>query len=334
MERPMRRETPMLPHNVLRMAAAVLATTFLAGTARAEYPERPIRLVVPYAAGGGTDQIARILGEKLAPRLRQAIVVENKPGANGNIGAEAVATAPPDGYTLLFAGLGPLAVNTSLYARMPYDPTTAFAPIVKVSSAPLVLVAGPGAPAGGLQPLLAHARKARETLTMANAGTGSPQHICAGLFGRAAAASILHVAYRGASPAITDLLGGRVEALCENIGTIWPFIEAKRVTPLAVSTRERTSLLPDVPTFEEQGLPGIDFTLWFMLVAPKATPPDIVARLNREVNEILAMPDMIERLRSNAYEPGGGSVAAATEFLLQENKRAPGLVETLGLSRQ
>jgi tripartite-type tricarboxylate transporter receptor subunit TctC len=325
----------MTPFTLLRGAAAALSLAVLAAApAWSQYPERSVRLVVPYPAGGGTDNIARLLADKLSQRLGQPFVVDNRGGANGNIGADAVAKARPDGYTLLLAGLGPLAVNPGLYARMPYDPARAFAPIVQVSSAPLVLVAGPGAPAGDLRQLMAFARQHPGQLTLANAGEGSPHHICAGLFAREAGASVTHVPYKGAAPAITDLLGGSVQALCDNVGTIRPFIESRKVRPLAVSTRARTSLLPEVPTFAEAGLPGIDFSLWFMLVAPAGTPADVVVRLNREANAILAQPEVAAKFREFANEPVGGTVEAAAAHLRTETQRWPGLVKSIGLAQQ
>ena len=265
--------------------------------------------------------------------MKQPLIVDNRAGANGNIGADAVAKAQPDGYTLLFAGLGPLAVNPSLFARMPYDPAKDFAPVVKISTAPLVLVAGP-AISGGMAGLLSRARSKSGALTVANAGEGSPQHICAGLFARAAGISVTHVPYKGAAPAITDVIGGQIDALCENLGTIRPFIESKKVQPLGVTTRERIKLQPGLPTLTEQGLRGVEFSLWFMLVAPAGTPPQIVARLNREVNDVLAMPEVIARLQESANEPVGGSVAAAAEHLQRENRRWPEAIKALGLAKQ
>lgn len=314
--------------------SALLTLAALGQSAAAQYPEKPIRLVVPYTAGGGTDNIARLLGEKLGTRLGQPVVIDNKGGANGAIGSDAVAKSAPDGYTLLLAGLGPLAVNPNLFQRMPYEPTKAFAPIVKVSSAAMVLVTGPGKAGEGLKELVARARSKPGQLTMANAGEGSPQHICAGLFARSAGLSLNHIPYKGAAPAITDLLGGSVDALCDNVGTVRPFIQSGKVRALAVSTRKRAEALPDVPSFDEQGLSGIDFSLWFMLVAPAGTPADVVTRLNSEVNAILKQPDVVQRLHENASEPAGGSVAAASEFLIRENRAWPELVRAIGLSKQ
>lgn len=320
-----------LPAPVRRRTAgwllALLATTAWAQS----YPERPLRIVVPYAAGGGTDQSARLIAEKLAVRLKQPVVVENRAGANGSLGADFVARAPADGYTLLFAGMGPLAVNPSLYKRLPYVPTQAFAPIVQVASTPLVLVAGPAASADSLPSLIAQARQEAGRLTAANAGDGSPQHVCAALWSRAADATLSHVPYKGSAPAITDLLGGNVATLCENLGTIRPFITSGKVRPLAVSTRQRSDLLPGTATFAEQGLPDIDLRLWFMLVAPAATPAPVVERLNREVNAILALPEVTARLHETANHPVGGSVQAATEHLAAENRRWPDLLKSMGL---
>lgn len=313
---------------------AALTLALIGLPAVAQYPQKPIRLVVPYAAGGGTDSIARLLGEKLGARLGQPIVVENKGGANGTIGSDAVAKSPADGYTLLLAGLGPLAVNPTLVQKMPYEPTKAFAPIVKVSSAAMVLVTGSQGSSDGLKDLVANARKKPGQLNVANAGEGSPQHICAALFARSAGITLNHIPYKGAAPAITDLLGGNVDALCDNVGTVRPFIQSGKVKALAVSTRKRAEALPQVPTFEEQGLSGIDFSLWFMLVAPLGTPADVVTRLNSELNTILKQPDVVQKLHENASEPAGGSVAAANEFLNKENRAWPELVRAIGLHKQ
>jgi len=313
----------------------ILWALALAGLpAAAQYPQKPIRLVVPYAPGGGTDNIARLLAEKLGTRLGQPVIVENKGGANGTIGADAVAKSQPDGYSLLLAGLGPLAVNPSLFQKMPYEPTKAFVPIVKVSSAALVLVTGSEMSNEGLKELVATAKSKPGQINMANAGEGSPQHICAGLFARSAGITLNHIPYKGAAPAITDLLGGSVQALCDNVGTVRPFIQSGKVRALAVSTRQRAEALPNVPTFEEQGFAGIDFSLWFMLVAPLGTPADVVTRLNTEVNAVLKQPDMVQRLRENGSEPAGGSVASATQFLANENLAWPELVRAIGLRKQ
>ena len=324
----------MLNTALARALGALLTLALIALPAAAQYPQKPIRLVVPYTPGGGTDNIARLLAEKLGARLGQPIVVENKGGASGTIGADAVAKSSPDGYTLLLAGLGPLVVNQSLFQKMPYDPTKDLVPIVKVSSAAMVLVSGAATPSEGLKELVANARNKPGQLTIANAGDGSPQHICAGLFARSAGITPNHIGYKGVAPAITDLLGGNVQLLCDNVGTIRPFIQSGKVKALAVSTRKRAEALPEVPTFEEQGLSGIDFSLWFMLVAPVGTPAEVVTRLNSEVNAILKQPEVIRKLHDNASEPAGGSVALATQFLAMENLAWPALVRTIGLAKQ
>ena len=317
----------------LRFAVLGLTLSLAALPAIAQYPERPIRLVVPYAPGGGTDNVARLLAAKLGARLTQPVVVENKAGANGIIGSDAVAKSPADGYTLLLAGLGPLAVNPSLFQKMPYEPARAFAPIVKVSSAALVLVV-PGVSKDGLKEIVAGAKSKPGELNIANAGEGSPQHICAELFARSAGIRVNHIPYKGAAPAVTDLLGGSVQALCDNVGTVRAFVQSGKVKALAVSTRQRAQALPDVPTFEEQGLAGVDFSLWFMLVAPAGTPVEVVTRLNTEINAILKQPDVIRTLQDNGSEAAGGSVAEASEFLAKENRAWPELVRSIGLTRQ
>lgn len=318
----------------LHCTALLLALAGLPATAATQYPERPIRLVVPYAPGGGTDNIARLLAVKLGARLAQPVVVDNRAGANGIIGADAVAKSPADGYTLLLAGLGPLAVNPSLFQKMPYEPLKAFTPVARISSAALVLVTGSGAPKEGLKDLVATAKSAPGQLTLANAGEGSPQHICAGLFARSAGIVLNNIPYKGAVPAVTDLLGGNVQAMCDNIGTVRSFIQSGKLRALAVSTHKRAQALPDVPTFEEQGFAGIDFSLWFMLVAPSGTPGPVITRLNTEVNAILQQPDVIQMLHDNASEATGGSVSEAAQFLAKENRAWPELVRAIGLGKQ
>ena len=204
-------------------------------------------------------------------------------------------------------------------------------PIVKVSSAALVLVV-PGVSKDGLKEIVAGAKSKPGELNIANAGEGSPQHICAELFARSAGIRVNHIP-KGAAPAVTDLLGS-VQALCDNVGTVRAFVQSGKVKALAVSTRQRAQALPDVPTFEEQGLAGVDFSLWFMLVAPAGTPEEVVTRLNTEINAILKQPDVIRTLQDNGSEAAGGSVAEASEFLAKENRAWPELVRSIGLTRQ
>ncbi|MDK3026429.1 tripartite tricarboxylate transporter substrate binding protein [Cupriavidus taiwanensis] len=316
------------------VVSAFLALALISLPVAAQYPQKPVRLVVPYAPGGGTDSIARLLAEKLAGRLGQPVVVENKGGASGIIGSDAVAKSPADGYTLLLAGVGPLAVSPSLIQKARYQPTKDFVPIVKVSSAAMVLVTASKKPGEGLKELVEYARNKPGQLTVANAGDGSPQHICAAMFARSAGITVNHIAYKGAANAITDLLGGTVQVLCDNVGTVRPFIQAGKLRPLAVSTRKRAEALPDVPTFEAQGLHGIDFALWFMLVAPAGTPTEVVTRLNNEVNAILKQPDVIQKLHDNGSEPAGGPVTSANQFLAKENAAWLEMVRAIGLTKQ
>lgn len=318
----------------LRVLLAVCLLGALAVTASAApYPDKSIRLVVPYTSGGGTDIVARLLAERLRARLGQSVIVDNKPGANGMIGADMVARAPADGYTLLLGGIGPLAINPSLMPRASYDPTKAFVAIAKVSSMPFVLVGGPSSPADNFEGLMAYARGNDVKLTAANAGEGSPQHLCVSLLAKQAGVSFVDVPYKGAAPAINDLLGGNVQITCENVGTILPFVQAGKVRALAVSTRERVSLLPEVPTLRELGVLNIDFSAWFMLVAPAGTPGQVVDRLSVDVNEILRQPDFVAKLREVANEPSGGSSKAASEFLQKENREWLPLLKSMQAPR-
>ena len=316
-------------HLPLRSLLLVCLAATGASLHAAPYPDKPVKLVVPYAPGGGTDLIARLLAEKLRERLGQSVIVENKAGANGSIGAGAVAKAAPDGYTLLLAGMGPLAINPTLIPQMSYVPAKDFAAITMVSSFALALVAGPSAPAGDFAALLAHARQNPGKVTAANAGEGSPQHLCISLLAKRAKVELTDVPYKGSAPAIADMIGGNVQVECENIGTVLPFVKGGKLRPLAVSSSQRALLLPEVPSFRELGIAGADFSSWFMLVAPADTPAEIVQRLNKDVNEVLRQPDFVARLRETANEPMGGSVQAATEFLQKENREWPPLLKTI-----
>ena len=313
-----------------RFAVLGLTLSLAALPAIAQYPERPIRRWCPMRLAGNR-QYRSAVGRETRRPSDSARRRREQGGANGIIGSDAVAKSPADGYTLLLAGLGPLAVNPSLFQKMPYEPARAFAPIVKVSSAALVLVV-PGVSKDGLKEIVAGAKSKPGELNIANAGEGSPQHICAELFARSAGIRVNHIPYKGAAPAVTDLLGS-VQALCDNVGTVRAFVQSGKVKALAVSTRQRAQALPDVPTFEEQGLAGVDFSLWFMLVAPAGTPEEVVTRLNTEINAILKQPDVIRTLQDNGSEAAGGSVAEASEF--GEGKPCwPELVRSIGLTRQ
>lgn len=248
--------------------------------ARAEFPERAIRFVVPFAAGGPTDALARYLAEGVRTRLGQPVIVENRAGAGANVGADFVANAPADGYTLLFGTSGPLAINVSLYSRLSYDPIKSFDPIIMIGKLPNVLSVHPSVPAKNVQELIAYAKANAGKLSFSSSGNGASTHLAGVMFNAIAGTDILHVPYRGGAPAINDLIGGQVQMSFADIFVSAPHIKAGTLRALGVTTIERTPVLPDVPTFDEQGLKGFDVSVFFGVVAPKGVPAPIIEKLN------------------------------------------------------
>jgi tripartite-type tricarboxylate transporter receptor subunit TctC len=273
------------------------------------YPAKPIHFVSAFAPGGTTDILARILAEKLREQVGQPVIVENRPGAGGNIGSDYVAKAAPDGYTLLMGASGPLAVNVSLFASMPFDPRRDFVPIVQITAAPLVLVVPAGSPINSVGDLLAEARKPGARVNYGSAGPGSPQHVTAELFKYMAKVDMTHVPYKSAGQSIADLVGGQLSASFEAMIPAIPHIKAGKLRALAVTGAERSPLLPDVPTVAEAGVPGFESTAWYGVVAPAGTPPDVVKRLNAEFAKILTQPDVKQRIT----ELGGLQVPLTAE---------------------
>ena len=260
------------------------------------YPSKPIRFVSAFAPGGTTDILARILADKLREQVGQPVIVENRPGAGGNIGSDYVAKAAPDGYTLLMGASGPLAVNVSLFASMPFDPRRDFVPVVQITAAPLVLVVPANSPSNSVGDLLAEARKPGARLNYGSAGPGSPQHVTAELFKYMAKVDMTHVPYKSAGQSIADLVGGQLSASFEAMIPAIPHIKAGKLRALAVTGAERSPLLPDVPTVAEAGVPGFESTAWYGVVVPTGTPPDVVKRLNAEFAKILTQPDVKQRI--------------------------------------
>ena len=273
------------------------------------YPSKPIRFVSAFAPGGTTDILARILADKLREQVGQPVIVENRPGAGGNIGSDYVAKAAPDGYTLLMGASGPLAVNVSLFASMPFDPRRDFVPVVQITAAPLVLVVPANSPINSVGDLLAEARKPGARLNYGSAGPGSPQHVTAELFKYMAKVDMTHVPYKSAGQSIADLVGGQLSASFEAMIPAIPHIKAGKLRALAVTGAERSPLLPDVPTVAEAGVPGFESTAWYGVVVPAGTPPDVVKRLNAEFAKILTQPDVKQRIT----ELGGLQVPLSAE---------------------
>jgi len=289
------------------LVSAVLGTALFAFPAFGqEYPSRPVRLVVPFAAGGPNDIIARLVGGRLSEALGQPIVVENRPGAGGNIGTDFVAKAAPDGYTLLSAGPGSLIINP-LLGSVPYDTARDFAPVSLMASAPNVLVVHPSLPAKSVKELIELARARPRHLNYASGGPGSTPHLSGALFAVMAGIDIVHVPYKGTGPASADLLGGQVQMAFFGIPPLLPHIRSGKLRALAVTGKRRSPELPEVPTVHEAALPGYEVSPWYGLLAPAGTSRAIITRLNAEVARVVRSAEMREKLASQGAEPGGGT---------------------------
>jgi tripartite-type tricarboxylate transporter receptor subunit TctC len=285
--------------------------------AQTDYPAKPVRMVVPIAAGGGTDIIGRMIAQKLAQAFGQQFVVDNRPGAGGIIGSDAVAKAAPDGYTVLVTPTSH-AINPSIYTKLPYDTVKDFAPVALLVSATTVFVVHPSLPARTINEVVALAKARPGKLSFGSAGKGHLFHLTGELFKTAAKIDIVHVPYKGGAPAITNLVGGEVSLLFETMLALQPFIDAKRVQPVAVASAQRSPLLPGVPTFVESGFPGIVASNWYALFAPAATPRVAITRLNGEIVRSLNAPDMRERLRADGTEVVAGSPEQLGDFVKSE----------------
>jgi tripartite-type tricarboxylate transporter receptor subunit TctC len=279
-------------HSMARFSTQVAALfALVAATAAAqEYPARPLRVVVPYAPGGPVDIVTRITSQKLAEALGQQVIVENRAGAGGNIAVEFVARAAPDGYTLLMGANGTNAINPSLYKKLPVDPEQDLAPVSKVASSAMILVVHPSLPVTSVKQLVALARSRPGAINYASAGSGSTAHLASELLKTMAKIDLLHVPYKGAGPALTDLVAGQVQAMITAISTTLPYLRAGRLKALAVSSEKRSPLLPELPAVAEQ-LPGYEVTTWYGVFAPAATPRPVVEKLNQALVRVLATPD-------------------------------------------
>jgi tripartite-type tricarboxylate transporter receptor subunit TctC len=287
-------------------AAAVLAACAALAIPSAQadtYPSKPIRMVVGFPSGGAPDILARIFSEKISPSWGQPVVVDNKPGAGGNIGAEAVAHAAPDGYTLALGTVGTHSINGSLYSKMPYDMVKDFAPVILVASTPNVLVVNPSVPARNVAELIALAKAKPGSLTFGTPGIGTSPHVAGEMFNALAGVKLTHVPYKGRAMAIPDLLGGHISMMFDNLPSALPVIKEGKVRALGVTSAKRSPSAPDIPTLAEQGLPGFDADSWFAIFAPANTPKDVVAKLNAELNRIYQLPDVQAKLKTLGLDP-------------------------------
>ncbi|MDF3835755.1 tripartite tricarboxylate transporter substrate binding protein [Cupriavidus basilensis] len=287
-------------------AAAVLAAcaVFAVPSAQADsYPSKPIRMVVGFPSGGAPDILARIFSEKISPSWGQPVVVDNKPGAGGNIGAEAVAHAAPDGYTLALGTVGTHSINGSLYSKMPYDMVKDFAPVILVASTPNVLVVNPAVPAKNVAELIALAKARPGALTFGTPGIGTSPHVAGEMFNALAGVKLTHVPYKGRAMAIPDLLGGHITMMFDNLPSALPVVKEGKLRALGVTSARRSPSAPDIPTLAEQGLHGFDADSWFAIFAPANTPKDVITRLNAELNRIYQLPDVQARLKTLGLDP-------------------------------
>ena len=294
-------------HTRILSIAALIAACFATAAAAQNYPDRPIRLIAPFPAGGLADVLARAVGDEMSKSLGQPIIVENRAGAGGNVGADAVAKATPDGYTLLMSSAGILTANQFLYSKMPFDPEKDFVPVSIVADMPMMVVVNPKVEARTLQELVALARANPSKLNFGSPGIGTTGHLGLALMLHAAKIQITHVPYRGAAPAVTDLLAGQIDGVVDNPPTVLPHIQAGRLRALAVTAKQRLPLLPDLPTAAEAGIGGYEASSWFGIAAPAGTPPAIVARLHKEIVAALRQPAMAERFSKTGARLVGNS---------------------------
>ncbi|HKU99969.1 MAG TPA: tripartite tricarboxylate transporter substrate binding protein [Vineibacter sp.] len=319
----------MLGSIVALIASATLTQAHDAGL---RYPERPLRMVVPFAPGGTTDIFARLIAAKMSEDLGQPIVVDNKPGAGGNIGAESVARSAPDGYTLLIGTPGPLTINPSLLKSMPYDAARDFAAIGQMISVQSVLVVHPSTPFKTVRDLIEQARARPRQLSYAAPGVGSSPHLAMELFIAQAGVRIESIPYKGDAQALADLVGGQVPIMISNIAGVLPHIQSGKLRPLAVAGPRRSPQLPDVPTIAEAGLPGYAVSGWAGMLVPAGTPGPVVARLGSALNKALTATDVIAKIEQQSAEVATGSPEAFTAFLQAERARWADVIRTAGIA--
>ena len=315
----------------IALAWAVIAISAIAEAGEDGWPERPLRLVVPFPAGSSTDIIARILAQKLSHRLGQQVVIENRAGASGNIGADAVAKAAPDGYTIGIATASTHAVAASLSPNLPYDPIRDFAPVGMIGSQPYVLVLHPALPARNLAELIALAKAKPGTLNYGSAGIASLAHLATELFASMAGVNIIHVPYKSSSQSMTDMITGRLDMQFATIAPSLPTIRAGQLRALVTSGKTRVAALPELPTVAEAGIAGYEAALWVSFVVPSRTSPRIIARLNREVNDVLESSDGTEALVAQGMAPEPGPPEALTERIRGDIEKWRGVAAKAGI---
>jgi tripartite-type tricarboxylate transporter receptor subunit TctC len=318
---------------MLRFLASLLMLFVLGcGTAVAQdYPSKVVTLVVPFAPGGSSDLLSRLLAQKLTEAWKQQVIVENKPGGAGNIAMEAVQRARPDGYTLILGHVGTLAVNPAMFPKLPYDPVKGFVPVSLIATVPNVLAVNPQVPAKNFKEFLQLVKAKPGTVYYGSAGNGSAGHLAMEYLKQTVGIDMPHVPYKGTGPMITDLLGNQTQATFTGALPLVPHIKSGKLTPLAVGSAKRIPALPDVPTVAELGYKGFETSQWYGVIAPAGTPEAIVAKLNAEINRILKMPDVVERLTADGSFPQGSTSKEFADFIASEAKRWGQVVKTANI---
>ena len=294
-----------------------------------DYPSKPIRIIVPYPPGGFNDTLARTLGQKLTEKWGQSVIVDNRPGGGTTIGANLAAKSAPDGYTLLIVSFA-FAVNPALYPSLPYDTTKDFAPIVLAASTPNLLVVNPDLPVKSVKELIGLAKSKPGKLNYASAGNGSSNHLSMELLKSLTGIDAVHIPYKGSAPAVTDLIGGQVDLMFDNVPNVLQQVKAGKLRAIAVSGRERSPFVKDLPTVAESGVPGFDVSVWFGIVAPAGTPQPVVAKLNAEINRILKLPDIKQTFNSQGVEPAGGTPGEFSAFIAAQTTKWAKVVKDSG----
>ncbi|HXD41747.1 MAG TPA: tripartite tricarboxylate transporter substrate binding protein [Ramlibacter sp.] len=318
------------------LCAAIASAACLAAPAAAQsaYPNKGLRVIVPFPAGGASDTLGRMVAQHLSQAWGQPAIVENRAGAGGNIGAEAGAKAPPDGYTLTLAAAGFMAVNPSIYPKLNYDSANDFQPVALLVKAPLLLVVNPKVLAQNTRELIDLAKRSPAKVTIGNGGTGTAQHLGGVSFAMAAGIDVTHVPYKGSAPATNDLLGGVFDAQFDNLVTLVPFVKSGKLRALAVSSTRRVAALPDVPTLAESVLPGFETGTWYGIVVPRGTPKTAVDKLNAELLRMLAQPETRDKLISMGLEPAGNSPAEFESLIRSEIAKYAAIVKSANVKAE
>ena len=315
-------------------SAVVLGAGLLGGTSALAqaYPTKPVTIIVPFAAGGTTDILARIIGQALTAELGQSVVVDNRAGAGGNIGGQAAAKAAPDGHTLFMGTVGTHAINASLYKKMPFDPVKDFAPLTRVANVPNLLVANPAQPYKSVKDLIAYAKANPGKVNFGSSGNGSSIHLSGELFKSLAKVDMQHVPYKGSAPAVTDLLGNQIGIMFDNMPSAIQHVRSGKLVPLAVTTAKRSPELPNVPAIAEAGVPGYEATSWFGMFAPAGTPAPVLAKLNAAIVKVLAQPDVKKKINEQGAEVYSETPEQFAAFIQAESVKWGKVVKESGAS--